>query len=653
MDNELAVSRLSKLTITCIVILAFIAIGTVFTDGALTEGGGAAPGSGQLPPDNGGTGSLPQPPTGSGQLPPGLVTNGNIPVPPAGINQLPPDNGGSGSIPQPPGGTGQFQPGIGGGMGQGFGKDDSDNSKMNADQAISFLFPGNVTIEPILLNKPLLNSQESEPFIINLQNISSSNDQTLWLILPVKPTGSKPDVNFAGMTQRTIQSGDKTGYRIYNLSAIHSSQNWNDVTIANTGEEQLEIPVVYLLSMVTDSSKTPSEISISDWKEEGKFSTATIPSFQNETEITNMDTEIMLPLRGDVKQSPDNIEIANGGSQWTFENEKPSHVLILNGSFSDEEEQAFITFESKLKEIFPVLLLVVRSEKNNESATPEVSPSSNTTLPAPVYKQGKDLQLEKTADVLRKKYISSLGFISNLSQISGYAYIESYPSGETISFDGKTEQKGTPLFIGPISQGRYLVKDLTHDPEEVIITPGRISFYKFNSFTPDLNDELVNELTSKRLENKTKSANPLRIESIPDGAEIIIDDSFTGMHTPAEFWNLSIGTHTITLMIPGYFPARKEVIMPIEYPDGTKHLVNLTLKPLITGGLTVTSNPVGAKIYLNGRFTGETTPCTFPFLKIGLYLLTLKSGSDKKSSDILINPYEIRNYSGSFIKKNN
>ena len=91
------------------------------------------------------------------------------------------------------------------------------------------------------------------------------------------------------------------------------------------------------------------------------------------------------------------------------------------------------------------------------------------------------------------------------------------------------------------------------------------------------------------------------ITSSPSGAEILIDDVSTGQSTPAMVEVLS-GEHEIRIKSPGHKSHRQRILVAaletITLPDVTLQQADSLI--------TVTSNPAGAGVTLNGLFQGET-----------------------------------------------
>lgn len=91
------------------------------------------------------------------------------------------------------------------------------------------------------------------------------------------------------------------------------------------------------------------------------------------------------------------------------------------------------------------------------------------------------------------------------------------------------------------------------------------------------------------------------ITTDPPGAEIFVDDESTGQTTPAVVEILA-GEHEIRLKAPGHRSHRQRILVAAR-ETRTLDPVTLTRADSL---LTVTTNPPGAGITLDGRFQGET-----------------------------------------------
>jgi hypothetical protein len=97
------------------------------------------------------------------------------------------------------------------------------------------------------------------------------------------------------------------------------------------------------------------------------------------------------------------------------------------------------------------------------------------------------------------------------------------------------------------------------------------------------------------------------VSSNPEGAQIQIDGrSDAQWITPRTISGLSAGEHTVTFIKPGYTTVIKTVDVV-----GNQHPVVTASMQQISAVLSVTSDPVGASIVLDGRDTGKLSPAQF------------------------------------------
>jgi len=136
----------------------------------------------------------------------------------------------------------------------------------------------------------------------------------------------------------------------------------------------------------------------------------------------------------------------------------------------------------------------------------------------------------------------------------------------------------------------------------------------------------------------------IAIDSSPQGAEIFIDGSRTGLTTPSLVSGLSEGPHRVTVSLPGHIPVQRLVSVPRTSEEFIKGSIMFILETYPCGTLQVESIPDGSAIYLDGISTGEKTPFTFSGIPLGVHELTLKSSKVSRSRDITIRPDDANRY---------
>ena len=112
----------------------------------------------------------------------------------------------------------------------------------------------------------------------------------------------------------------------------------------------------------------------------------------------------------------------------------------------------------------------------------------------------------------------------------------------------------------------------------------------------------------------------LTVNSTPEGAAIAMDGhSDGGWVTPYNLTGLAPGQHTITVSRPGFGSETRT----IEVGSGSKSFLSVQLAQL-SASLSVTSDPVGAAIFLDGKDSGHVTPTQISVDKAGSHTILFK-----------------------------
>jgi len=112
----------------------------------------------------------------------------------------------------------------------------------------------------------------------------------------------------------------------------------------------------------------------------------------------------------------------------------------------------------------------------------------------------------------------------------------------------------------------------------------------------------------------------LTINSTPAGAEVTVDgQTDPSWVTPLSLTGVAPGRHTINVSKAGFTSEARA----IDVSQGGKAVVALQLAQL-SAGISVTSTPTGAEIYLDGRDTGKQTPAQISVDKQGNHNLVVK-----------------------------
>ena len=114
----------------------------------------------------------------------------------------------------------------------------------------------------------------------------------------------------------------------------------------------------------------------------------------------------------------------------------------------------------------------------------------------------------------------------------------------------------------------------------------------------------------------------VRIDVVPRGAQVSIDGKFVGS-TPATVEQIALGEHMLRVEKHGYEPLRKTIVASSQ-----NQTIQGTLTKIAKAGLTVSSEPTGASVHIDGQYVGRT-PISLHDLSPGEHsVLVEKSGFD-------------------------
>lgn len=120
----------------------------------------------------------------------------------------------------------------------------------------------------------------------------------------------------------------------------------------------------------------------------------------------------------------------------------------------------------------------------------------------------------------------------------------------------------------------------------------------------------------------------LSITVTPEGASVFVDGSFRG-YAPLTLDTLAPGEHLVRLSAEGYQDARTRVDLEGETS------ITLDMERVPTASLTVTSNPAGAAVVINGHVRGRT-PLSLNDLAPGQYSVELTATNHIPQAQALI-----------------
>ena len=248
---------------------------------------------------------------------------------------------------------------------------------------------------------------------------------------------------------------------------------------------------------------------------------------------------------------------------------------------------------------------------------------------------------EKSIDMASEKPII---FSADLIRITGAIFVTSQPPGANIFINDKDTTLTTPATIEKIP--------LKEDQKVALKKDGFITYEQIIN----LNSEKLQPFSTELVKKKPDKA-VLVISSTPSGANILINGEKTGKTTPAQITDLDVAKYDVQLELSGFdlWSRSINVSKPDEF-DISALLVKPTKveKPkeeekivAESGSIRVTSSPSGAKIYIDGKYSGRSTPSTIKDLSSGSHKIKLEqSGYKTWSRTIEIKPGETISQSG-------
>jgi len=161
--------------------------------------------------------------------------------------------------------------------------------------------------------------------------------------------------------------------------------------------------------------------------------------------------------------------------------------------------------------------------------------------------------------------------------------------------------------------------DENFDPECDLDDDGKVELDDFSLFADDF--------------GKVLARGDFEVTSDPPGASIFINGVDTGEVTPFTFTNKPLGGYTVRVKLEGQAVSSE---MPVDVSWTIASPV-FVLSQLV-GSIEVTSDPEGARIFINGEDTGQVTPYTFTDKPVGAYSVrvTMEGRDDPSPQEITV-----------------
>ena len=148
-----------------------------------------------------------------------------------------------------------------------------------------------------------------------------------------------------------------------------------------------------------------------------------------------------------------------------------------------------------------------------------------------------------------------------LESLAKGLYITSKPAGADVFINGARQSGQTPVTL-PLAPGPYNL---------VLRMPG----YDAYAGNVQVKDNIQTQLDVELKEKSTVRVAWAQVETIPKGAEILVDGTATGQTTPSRV-QVPAGLHTVTVRLTGYQQVRR-TIQATE--GGTVNITNVRLQP--------------------------------------------------------------------------
>ncbi len=203
--------------------------------------------------------------------------------------------------------------------------------------------------------------------------------------------------------------------------------------------------------------------------------------------------------------------------------------------------------------------------------------------------------------------------------------INSTPPGAQASLDGKSIGT-TPIINKQVNAGK----------QRVLV----LKFTDYDDYTETLDLKAGGEQTmSVPLTKKsvTRTTATLTVTSTPPGAQVYLDGTSIGT-TPLTKNDVTPSSHTLRLTLTGYDAYIMNITLQAGVPRTVVAFLTKTppAAPTTAATLTVTSEPSGAEVYLDGKDTGKMTPSTFA-VAIGTHAVKVtKDGYDAYQDSVAL-----------------
>ncbi|MCK9580751.1 MAG: PEGA domain-containing protein [Methanoregula sp.] len=201
----------------------------------------------------------------------------------------------------------------------------------------------------------------------------------------------------------------------------------------------------------------------------------------------------------------------------------------------------------------------------------------------------------------------------NKLDTTGSLYVISTPSNANIYLDAVYKGR-TPMTISNIASGTHILE---------IDTSG---YYDWKS-TVDVPVGGTKTLSATLNPMPSSTVGWIYVASSPGGASVTLDGNAVGQ-TPnsgsLKLNNIASGLHTVSLSLTGYALYTVQTSVSPNTVSEVSAILQHSAPVSTTGGLTVSSTPAGANVFLDNQFIG-ITPITLDTVTTGTHTVTIRA----------------------------
>jgi hypothetical protein len=212
---------------------------------------------------------------------------------------------------------------------------------------------------------------------------------------------------------------------------------------------------------------------------------------------------------------------------------------------------------------------------------------------------------------------------------TGFLAVTSSPSGADVYVDG-SYRGYAPMTVGNLNGGSHSVE----------LRKAGYQVYQSNAEIYSGQTSMMNAILSQ----STPTTGSVGVQSIPSGASIYLDGNYEGTTMSNDYFDiidLSTGSHTITLRIPGYNDYSTSVTVTGGSTDHITATLTQQIAPVTVGKVSVNSAPSGAEVIIDNLFRGYA-PVVVPDIAPGTHSILLKlQGYNDWSNTVEVNAGQI------------